>query len=78
MTVSPRPTPADPRNDLLVGAAAIGRFLGASQRRGFYLLETQQVPSFKVGRLWYARRSTLLRFMAEQEQARGALPARSR
>ncbi len=72
MTVSPRPTPADPRDDLLVGAAAIGRFLGASQRRAFYLLETRQVPSFKIGRLWHARRSTLTKFFEEQERASGA------
>ena len=69
MTVSPRPTPADP-DDLLVGAAEIGKFFGADQRRAFYLLQTRQVPAFKIGRLWHARRSTLLKFTEDQEQAR--------
>ncbi len=68
MTVSPRPTPADPSDDLLVGADEIGKFLGANTRRAFYLLETRQVPSFKIGRLWHARRSTLTKFFEEQEQ----------
>ncbi len=59
-------------DDLLVGADEIGKFLNCNKRRAFYLLETRQVPAFKIGKLWHARRSTLLRFMEEQEQAGGA------
>ena len=74
LTVPPDPAPADQNDDLLVGAAAIGRFLGANTRRAFYLLETRQVPAFKLlgGRLWHARRSTLVRFMEDQERVRSA------
>ena len=68
MTITPDPSPTDQNGDLLVGAAEIGKFLGADQRRAFYLLITGQVPAFKIGRLWHARRSTLTRFFEEQEQ----------
>ena len=73
MTVPPDSAPADRNDDLLVGATEIGKFLGADQRRAFYLLSTRQVPAFKVGRLWHARRSTLVRFMENQERASGGL-----
>ncbi len=72
LIVPPNPASAGPNDDILVGAGAIGRFLGANTRRALYLLQTRQVPVFKLGRLWHARKSTLLKFMAEQEQARGS------
>ena len=48
------------RDDLLVGAAAIGAFWGCSKRRAFYLCERGNLPAFKVGRIWHARKSTLI------------------
>ncbi len=48
------------RNDLLTGASAIADFMGAETRRTFSLLERGELPGFKLGGRWYARRSTLL------------------
>lgn len=59
-------------DDLLVGADEIGNFLNCNKRRAFYLLETRQVPAFKIGKLWHARRSMLTKFFEEREQASGA------
>jgi len=56
-------------DDLLDGAAAIGEYLGVKKRRAMYLLETHQIPGFQLGRRWHARRSTLRRFIEEQERA---------
>ncbi len=78
LTIPPNPAPADPNDDLLVGADEIGRFLGGNARRGYYLLQTGQIPCFKIGRMWHARRSTLLKFMGDQERARGGASTQSR
>ncbi len=77
MTKIPNVSLSKPNDDLLVGADEIGKFLNCNKRRAFYLLETRQVPAFKIGKLWHARRSTLLRFMERQEQASGAPSATS-
>lgn len=56
-------------DDLLSGAEEIAGFIGASQRRGFYLLETKKLPGFKIGSRWHARKSTLLKWITDQEAA---------
>jgi len=48
----------DLANDLLRGMTRIAKFIGEPPRRGFYLAETGQIPAFKQGRLWMARKST--------------------
>ena len=35
--------------DLIHGADAISEFLGVSVRRAFYLLESGELPAFKLG-----------------------------
>lgn len=57
----------DLAEDLLKGASAIGAFMGLKPRAAYYLLEKREVPGFKIGNIWYARRSTLLNHFAELE-----------
>lgn len=56
-------------NDLLEGAGAIAAFTGKTVRQANYLLETGQLPAFKIGRLWHMRRSTFMQFIEQQEAA---------
>ena len=46
--------------DLIRGAAAISDELGEPLRRTYYLLESGQLPAWKMGSRWYARRSALV------------------
>ena len=53
---------ADPvplAEDLLRGCARIAEFLGESERRTFYLLQTGQIPAGEVGTVWVASKSAL-------------------
>ena len=56
-----------PTNDILRTAKRIADALNCSERQAYYLCETGKIPSFQIGRIWHARRSTLDRFMAERE-----------
>jgi hypothetical protein len=55
MSLSNPPTMAD---DTLEGAAEIAAFTGKTLRQTHYLLETKQLPAFKLGGRWHMRRST--------------------
>ncbi|WP_412048724.1 helix-turn-helix transcriptional regulator [Hoeflea sp. Naph1] len=55
--------------DLLVGAPAIAKFLGVTQRQVYRLTYDGLVPHFKLGGSVSARRSTLAKWLAEQEAA---------
>jgi excisionase family DNA binding protein len=59
-------------DDLLDGADEIARFTGWSKRRVFYLLEQKQLPAFKVGNKWCARRSTLTEHIQKLERGEAA------
>jgi hypothetical protein len=48
-------------DDILRGIPRIARFLGETERRAYYIAETGQIPAFKQGKLWLARKSTLRR-----------------
>jgi len=57
--------------DLLRGAKTIADFLygDATKRRKIYhLAETSRLPIFRLGSVLCARRSVLLKWIAEQEQ----------
>ena len=54
-------------DDLLRGQPQISEFLGIPKRKVYYMLETGQVPAFKLGALWHARKSTLLAHIARLE-----------
>ena len=55
--------------DMLYGVAAIGEFLGLKKRQALYLIESERVPFFRVGKIICARRSSLTQWLAEQEAA---------
>ncbi|MDQ0558328.1 putative DNA-binding transcriptional regulator AlpA [Rhizobium mesoamericanum] len=55
--------------DLLVGAKAIARFLGVTQRQAYRLTTDRIIPSMKLGGTVAARRSSLARWMSEAEAA---------
>jgi hypothetical protein len=49
----------DLARDILEGAVAIAGFLGKTERQTNYLLEKKQIPAFKLGGRWHARKTTL-------------------
>ena len=55
--------------DLLLGADAIAAFLGITRRQTYRLVYDGVIPSFKAGGTVAARRSSLVKWMAEAEQA---------
>ena len=46
-------------SDLLRGVPAIAEFMGDSERRTYYALETGQLPGGKLGSMWVASRRKL-------------------
>ena len=59
-------------DDVLEGAAAISAFLfgaEASPRRAYRLLASRRVPCWRLGNRYYARRTRLMRWIVEQEDA---------
>ena len=57
--------------DLLYGVPAIADFLGLRVRQARHQCETGRVPTFKLGQIICARRSTLWRWLGEQESNGG-------
>lgn len=49
--------------DLLVGAKAIGKFLGLTERQVYRLVYDQLAPSFKLGSRIAARKTRLMGWM---------------
>ena len=77
MTASDSPAPDTLADDLIVGAAALARFIYGSdeqrfQRRVYYLcaVAKRRLPHFRLGSQLAARRSTLLAWIAAQEYGR--------
>lgn len=67
------PTLAD---DLLVGAGAISQFMFGTtkeRRRVYWLVETGQIPTFRLGTAICARKSTILRDVAQREETSAEL-----
>ncbi|MCK1317136.1 DNA-binding protein [Bradyrhizobium sp. 23] len=55
-------------DDLLTGAKAIGGFIGKTERQAFYMLEKKQIPGFKTGKTWNARKTSILEHFARLER----------
>lgn len=55
--------------DILRGADAIGAFLGFPRRSIYHLAATGGMPYFRIGDIICARRSTLIAWIAAQEEA---------
>ena len=53
--------------DLLYGVSAIAKFLGVEVRQARHQCESGRLPTFKLGQIICGRRSTLWRWLAEQE-----------
>lgn len=59
------------KDDLLHGAAEIAEFMfgdAGQRRRIFHLVATTKIPVFRLGAMICARRSVLVRWIAEQER----------
>lgn len=64
--------------DLLHGAAAIAEFLFGDRkyrRKVFYLAERSKLPIFRLRSQLCARKSSLLKFVEEQETRRAGHPS---
>jgi hypothetical protein len=68
------PAPQPPlASDLLRGAGEIAEFLlgSASERRTIYhLKDTSRIPIFRIGSMLCARKSVLMKWIADQEERR--------
>ncbi|HYE70096.1 MAG TPA: hypothetical protein VD932_01060 [Aquabacterium sp.] len=59
----------DLTDDMLRGANAISTHTGETLRRTQYLLETRQLPAFKIGDRWCMRKSTYRKYVEDLEAA---------
>ena len=56
--------------DLLVGAQAIADYIKRSYRQTCYLLETRQLPAWKIAGQWHSTKAKLrARILGEDEAA---------
>jgi hypothetical protein len=53
--------------DLMRGVGAIAAFLDWTQRQTNHALQCGQLPAFKIGGIWHARKSTILAYITAQE-----------
>jgi excisionase family DNA binding protein len=56
-------------SDLIYGTPAIAAFLHLKDRQAYHLIDKGILPSFKLGNKRCARKSTLARWLEEQEAA---------
>jgi Helix-turn-helix domain len=57
-------------SDLLRGARAIAEYTGLADHQVEYLIKKKEIPAFKKGNIWFARKSEIDRnFSAGQEAA---------
>lgn len=54
--------------DILRGADEIAAFLGLDKRAIYHAASRQKLPTFRLGAIICARRSTLLSWISEQER----------
>jgi hypothetical protein len=67
-----QPPTTDEFTDLLRGAAAIAAYTGENYRQTVYKLSTGQLPGYKIGATWFARRSKVrARLLGETAAADG-------
>ena len=59
----------DIASDLMVGAEAIGEFIGRPEREVYYLASVGRLPVFRWGAKLAARRSTIRTHIMELEKA---------
>ena len=75
---APSPTTPEVRpvaGDLLQGADAIAGFLGLTRRQTYHAVNTGRLPVFRMGGTQiFARKSTLLAWIKDQEERSGGTP----
>lgn len=59
--------PASRAGEVLYGASAIASFVGVSRRQAYHLIETANLPTFKLGQIVCARPATVRKWIAERE-----------
>lgn len=62
------PTLAD---DILQGADSIAKFMGVTRRQAYHFVADGRIPTFRIGAIICARKSTILNWIAQQEAAQG-------
>jgi hypothetical protein len=83
-TIAPiQPSPAADHlsNDLMQGASQIAHFLfgdGKQRRRVYHLVQTRRLPVFRIGTTLYARKSSLLTWIEQQEKASTTIEGQAR
>lgn len=55
--------------DLLKGADEISEFIGIDRRSTYYAISKKRLPTFRIGASIFARKSTLLAWVADQENS---------
>jgi hypothetical protein len=63
-------------NDLIISAEGISEFMYGSptkRRRVYHLIATSNLPVFKIGSVWHARKSVLLKWIEDQERRHAGL-----
>jgi hypothetical protein len=79
--IQPAPAPDHLSNDLLQGASQIAFFLfgdGKQRRRVYHLVQTRRLPVFRIGTTLYARKSSLLTWIEQQEKASTTIEGQTR
>lgn len=60
-----------PGEDMIEGAGSIAKFVFGSEkerRKIYHIFERHDFPAFKIGGKLYARKSSILKWLAEKEQ----------
>jgi hypothetical protein len=63
----------DLADDLMEGIPRIARFLGKNERQIYHLGENKQLPMFKIGGRWHARKSALRKAIEDLERGAEAV-----
>jgi len=62
------PAPVVMADDIMLGAASIAAFMGMRPRQLYHAAEMGHLPTFRIGGMLCARKSTLTHWIADLEQ----------
>jgi hypothetical protein len=69
--IAPPAAPLQLADDLLQGADSIAKFMGVTRRQAYHFVADGRIPTFRIGAIICARKSTILNWIAQQEAAQG-------
>ncbi|WP_044549851.1 hypothetical protein [Azospirillum lipoferum] len=69
--IAPPAAPPTLADDLLQGADSIAKFMGVTRRQAYHFVADGRIPTFRIGAIICARKSTILNWIAQQEAAQG-------